>query len=123
MSSFTTLDMPLLVEFFIFKQRGGESFKNAWDRISELHQKIQPMLALCVLLKCFYHGLFDACKHALDVITRGNFLAIDEMESLRIINGLVIFPMNEKTDGILDRLDKIENILCGLNLSIYLLYY
>ena len=73
------------------------------------------MLAMCALLRCFYYGLSDACKHALDVITGGNFLAIDEMESLRIINGSVVFPMNEKTDGILDRSDKIEKKLCGLN--------
>ena len=51
------------------------------------------MLAMCVLLSCFYYGLSDACKHALDVITGGNFLEIDEMEYLRIINGLVVFPM------------------------------
>ena len=101
MSSFTTLDMTLLDEFFTFKQKGGESFKNSWDRISELHQKIQPMLAICVLLRCFSYGLSDACKHALDVITGVNFLEIDELESLRIINGLVVFPMIEKTDGIL----------------------
>ena len=75
------------------------------------------MLAMCVLLRCFYCGLSDACKHALDVITGGNFPKIDDLESLRIINGLVVFPMNEKTDGILDRLDKIENILCDLNLN------
>ena len=59
----------------------------------------------------------DACKHALDVITGGDFLEIDQLESLRIINGLVVLPMDEKTDGILDRLDKIENILCDLNLN------
>ena len=73
------------------------------------------MLAMCVLLKCFYYGLSDACNHALDVITGGEFLEIDEMESLRIINGLVVFPINEKTEGILDRLDEIENNLCDLN--------
>ena len=67
--------------------------------------------------ECFYYGLSDACKHALDVITRGNFLEIDELESLRIIKGVVIFPTNEKTNGIHDRLDKIENILCNLNLN------
>ena len=117
MSSFNTLDMPLLAEFFTFKQKGEESFKNAWDRISGLHQKIQPMLAMCVLLRCFYYGLSDACKHALDVITGGNFLEIDELESLRIIKGLVVFPTNEKTNGIHGRLDKIENILCNLNLN------
>ena len=102
-SSFTTLDMTLLTEFFTFKQKGGESLKNAWDIISEIHQKIQPMLAICVLLRCFYYGLSDACKHALDVITGG------------IIKGLVVFPTDEKTNGIHDRLDKIENILCNLN--------
>ena len=59
----------------------------------------------------------DYLKHTLDVITGGNFLEIDELESLRIINGLVVFPVDEKTDGKLDRLDKIENILCGLNLN------
>ena len=96
MSSFTTLDMPLLAEFFTFKQKGGESFKNAWDRISELHQKIQPMLSMCVLLRCFYYGLSDSCKHVLDVITGGNFLEIDELESLRIIKGLVVFPQMRK---------------------------
>ena len=72
---------------------------------------------MCVLLRCFYYGLSDACKHALDVITGGNFLEINELQSLRIINGLVVFPTNEKTDGILDRLDKIENILCDLSLN------
>ena len=75
------------------------------------------MLAMCVLLRCFYYGLSDACKHALEVITGGDFLEIYELESLRIIKGLVVFPMDEKIDGILDRLDKIENILCDLNLN------
>ena len=79
-----------------FRQFDNEHVAQAWDRISEIHQKIQPMLAICVLLRCFYYGLSNACKHALDVITGGNFLEINELESLRIINGLVVFPMNEK---------------------------
>ena len=90
MSSSTYLDMPLLVEIFTFKQKGGESFKNALDRISELHQKIQAMLAICVLLRCFYYGLSDACNRALDVMVGGKFVECDEIRSLRIICGLVL---------------------------------
>ena len=64
------------------------------------------MLAICVLLRCFYYGLSDLCKHALDVMVVGKFAEYDEIKSLRITSRLVVFPMNEKTDEIIDRLDK-----------------
>ena len=33
-----------------FQQRGGENFKDAWKRILEARKKIQPMLAMSILL-------------------------------------------------------------------------
>ena len=53
--------------------------------------------------------LIEKIGPPLIIITGGDFLEIDELESLRIINGLVVFPMNGKTDGILIRLKHIFN--------------
>ena len=75
------------------------------------------MLAICVLLRCFYFGL-DSCMPALDVTVGGNFVEYDEIKSLHIIDGLVAFPMNTKIDEITDRLGKIENILSNLNVNV-----
>ena len=107
MSSSFSLIMSLLVDLVTFKQKSGESFKEAWDGILELHQKIQPMLAVYVLLRCFYFGLFEEYKHALDVMVGGSFVEYDEIKYLHIIDGLAAFPMNTKIDEITDRLGKI----------------
>ena len=86
MSSFTTLDMPLLAEFFTFKQRERKFLKMLGIEFQIYIKRFNPCL-LCV----FYWDAFtmDYLMHV--VITGGNFLEIDELESLRIIKGLVVF--------------------------------
>ena len=74
MSSSTPFVMSPEDEVLTFKQRGGESFKNAWDRTSTSYKKIQPMFDSNILVKCFYLGLFGWYKHALDMIIGGSFL-------------------------------------------------
>ena len=73
MSSSTPLVMSPESEVLTFKQRGGESLKDAWERISDAHKKIQPIIALSVLLRCFYFGIFTWYRHALDLIAGGLF--------------------------------------------------
>ena len=95
-------------EVLTFKQRGGESFKNAWDRISTSYKKIQPMLDSNILVKCFYLGLFGWYKHALDMIIGGNFLECEDTKALNTINDMVRF-LSEDNDKktIHDKVDKL----------------
>ena len=46
-------DMTSLGEILTFEQKVGESFKNAWERISEPYKKMQPRIELSVLLIFF----------------------------------------------------------------------
>ena len=51
-----TVDSPL-GEFMGFEQENGEIFKKGWERMLELHRKMQPKMDLGILIKHFYFGL------------------------------------------------------------------
>ena len=118
MSSSTPFVMSPEAEVLTFKQRGGESFKNAWDIISTSHKKIQPMLDLNILVQCFYLGLFGWYKHALDMVIGGNFLECEDTKALNTINDMVRF-LSEDNDKktIHDKLDKIIELVGKLKLD------
>ena len=118
MSSSTPFVMSPEAEVLTFKQRDGEKFKNAWERISSSHKKIQPMLASNILFRCFYLGPFGWYKHALDLVVEGNFLECEDTRALNAINGLVNLLMeNNDKNAIHDKLDKILNMMGKLNLN------
>ena len=76
------------------------------------------MLALNILLRWFYLGLFGWCKHALDLIVGGNYLECEDMKALNAINGLVSFMMKDiDLSAINDKLDKIVKKIDNLSLK------
>ena len=108
--------VPPVGEIITFWQESGESFRNAWARILELHKKVQPKMDLRVLIKIFYHGLFSVYQLALDTMVGETFSEIDSMKAHNILSGLAIFPLVDET-GIYTKLDKIEKSIDDLTLS------
>ena len=63
------------------------------------------MLALNIIFRCFYLGLFGWHKHALDMVVEGNFLDCEDTKGLNAINGLVNLLMeNNDKNAIHDKL-------------------
>ena len=90
--------------------------KKAWDRISDAHSRIMPWIPIKVVLRNFYHGLFRWCKHSLDIIAEGDFLAC-EARALEIIHGLSsYFVYDHSFDNVIDRLATIEKRMDALDL-------
>ena len=110
-------DMTSLGEILTFEQKFGESFKNSWKRISERYKKMQPRIEFSVLLKIFYFGFTSVYQHALDDMVGETFSEYDAIKAFRIVNGLAIFPMMDKTDKVIERLDKMEKTLNDLAMN------
>ena len=108
--------VPPVGEIFTFRQEGGESFRNAWARILELHKKVQPKMDLGVLIKKFYYALFSLYQNALDVMVGETFSEYDAAKAYKILNGLSIFPMIDES-GMITKLENIEKTLDELTLS------
>ena len=94
-SSFPLVETPKS-EVLTFKQRGGESLKDAWYKINNArHRSIKKPLDT-VLLRNFYVAITSWYRYVLDTITGGNFLGINALEAFNVIEGLVgIPPTNE----------------------------
>ena len=75
---------------------------------------MQPRIELGVLLNFFYFGLTSTYQHALDVMVGETFSKYDAIKAFRIVNGLAIFPMIDKTDKVIEKLDKMEKTLNDL---------
>ena len=56
-------------------------------------------------------------QHTLDVMVGEIFSKYDAIKDFRIINGLAIFPMTDKTDKVIEKLDKMEKTLNDLAIS------
>ena len=57
MSSSVPYIMSVEEEVLTFKQGSGESFGDAWSRISESYVKTEPKITLSVFLSSFYFGV------------------------------------------------------------------
>ena len=85
MSSPTPYIMSAEEEVFTFKQGSGESFGDAWSKISESYVKTEPKMTLSVFLSSFYFGLLLCCRYALDAVVGGDFLHYDGDQAFNAI--------------------------------------
>ena len=74
MSSSSPFVVSPLGEIISFEQESGETFKIAWERMLELHNKMQLNMNLDTLIKHFYFGLLPVYQNALDIYGGRNFL-------------------------------------------------
>jgi hypothetical protein len=74
---------------FTFKQKDEESFKKAWTRIYDWHEKTEPKMTLSLLLSSFYFTLSLCYRYALDATAEGDFLHCDGDQAFNIIKKLI----------------------------------
>src|SRR3989337_4453708 len=102
-------------EVLNFKQRGGESLKDAWHRICDAQNKSTRKQSSTVLLRNFYVGVTTWYRFVLDTITGGNFLMCPTLDALNAVGNLVGSPpiiINETAltlEHVMQRLEAIEN--------------
>src|SRR3989337_3567560 len=102
-------------EVLNFKQRGGESLKDAWHRICDAQNRSTRKQSTTVLLRNFYVGVTTWYRFVLDTITGGNFLSSHPMDAFNAMGNLVGSPpitINATTltlEHVMQRLDAIEN--------------
>jgi hypothetical protein len=120
MSSLVATTMSSEEMIFTFKQKSEESFKEAWSRIYDWHEKIKPKMTLSLLLSCFYFGLNLCYRYALDATAEGDFLHCDGDQAFNIIKKLItIYIMPTDFDSslvsIFNRLNTLETHTACLN--------
>ena len=79
-------------EVLTFKQRSGESLKDAWYRIKNAHHRSTKNPLAAVLLRNFYIGITSWYRYVLNTITGGNLLGINALEAFNVIESLVGTP-------------------------------
>ena len=105
----------MLFRSLTFKQRGGESLKDAWYRIRDAHHRSTKKPLATVLLRKFYVGITSCYRYILDTIRGGNFLGVSALEAMNAIESLVGAPPINDTktkitlEDIMERLDTLEN--------------
>jgi hypothetical protein len=82
--SFVRMSNPE-VEVRTFKQRGGESLKDAWYRISNSHHRCTKKHSTMILLTNFYVGISSWNRYVLDTLAGGNFLGTPALEACTLI--------------------------------------
>ena len=87
MSSSVTMSPEEVI--FTFKQGSEESFKEAWSRINNSYDKIEPKMTLGLLLSSFYFGLVLRYRYALDTLVGGDFLHCDGDQAFNAIKKLI----------------------------------
>jgi hypothetical protein len=80
------------VEVHTFKQQGGESFKDAWYRISNSYHRCTKKHSTKILLRNFYVGITSWYRYVLDTLAGGNFLGTPALEACTLIESLVGVP-------------------------------
>ena len=98
-SSFPPVETPES-EVLTFKQRGGESLKDAWYRIKNAHHRSTKKQVATVLLRNFYIGITCWYKFVLDTLTGGNFLGASASEAFNAIENLFGNPPIDDTEKI-----------------------
>ena len=103
------------LEVLNFKQRGGESLKDAWYRICDAQNRSTPKQSTTILLRNFYVGVTTWYRFVLDTIIGGNFLSSHTLDAFHAMGNLVGSPPI-KVNGteitlehLMQRLDIIEN--------------
>jgi hypothetical protein len=89
--SFVRMSNPE-VEVCTFKQRGGESLKDAWYRISNSHHRCTKKHSTMILRRNFYVGISSWNRYVLDTLAGGNFLGTPALEACTLIESLVGVP-------------------------------
>src|SRR4051812_26105904 len=101
-------------EVLTFKQRGGESLKDAWYRINDSQKRATKKQSTTILLRNFYVGITPWNRFILDTAINGNFLEAPIWEALNVIENIVgnIPVVSIKEDitlaHIMIKLEKIE---------------
>ena len=96
MTSSTPFSPSLEVEVLTFKERGGESLKDSWYRISDSQDRSRKKYSETILLRNFYVGITSWYRYVLDTLAGGNFLGTQSVEACNIIKSLVgTPPINE----------------------------
>ena len=113
MSSLAPITMSPEEMIFTFKQGIEESFKEAWSRISDLHEKTEPKMTQSLFLSSFYLGIALCYRYALDAVVGGDFLQCNEDDAINAIKKLILtYNMPSQTDisftKIFARLDTLE---------------
>src|SRR5215216_2503969 len=89
MSSLAQITMSPEEMIFNFKQGIEESFKEAWSRISDLHEKTEPKMTQSLFLSSFYLGIALCYRYALDAVVGGDFLQCNEDDAVNAIKKLI----------------------------------
>src|ERR1043165_3743209 len=76
-------------EVLTFKQRGGESLKDAWYRINDSQKRATKKQPTTILLRNFYVGITSWNRFLLDTAISGNFTEAPVWEALNVIENLV----------------------------------
>src|ERR1041385_5132187 len=76
-------------EVLTFKQKGGESLKDAWHRINDSQKRATKKQSTTILLIIFYVGITSWNRFLLDTAINGNFIEAPVMEALNVIENLV----------------------------------
>ena len=100
-------------EILTFKQRVGESLKDAWYRIKNSQDRATKKQSTTILLRNFYVGITSWHRFVLDTAIGGNFLEAPVWEALNIMENLIgIPPIVEIKDDITlaHIMSKLENI-------------
>ena len=85
MSSSFTFGVTPEVEVLTFKQRGGESLKDAWYRINASQDRATKKQSTIILLRNFYVGITSWNRFILDKAISGNFLEALVWEALNVM--------------------------------------
>src|SRR4051812_28256790 len=102
------------IEVLTFKQKGGESLKDAWYRINDSHKRATKKQSTTILLRNFYVGITSWNRFVLDTAINGNFLESPVWEALNVMENLFGNPPIASTQEnftlahIMNKLDKIE---------------
>ena len=122
MSSSTTFIMSPESEVLTFKQRSGESFKEAWTRILKSYEKTEPRVTMSLLLSSFYFGIMLCYRYALDAVVGGDFLHYDGDQAYNAIKSLIASSSDkvESTlEQICERLDALESGIENMKKVLY----
>ena len=85
MSSSFTFGVASEAEVLTFKQRGGESLKDAWHRINDSQDRATKKQSTTILLRNFYVGITSWNRFILDTAISGNFLEAPIWEALNVM--------------------------------------
>jgi Retrotransposon gag protein len=74
-----------------FRQRGGESLSEAWDRYQELlrlcpHHRLEKWF----ILQIFYEGLEQSSKLTIDAATGGNLMNMSARDAYKLIDEMAL---------------------------------